>query len=187
MRCPDHPAYNGIRELSKRKCSGCGAVRMEYLHRIKKKKSQSKGTHLSISTPGFNCTLAHLLTEIALFISYGPLPKYFWRKGASTQTIRNQFQKTFMIINGMLQRRGRQDVDFVRQFSQFIRNSYSHVKVANIVEAMENEHKTEVDKEERGIEMEKEKGEAFIDKSALNIFLDEELLNGETKEKSGTS
>lgn len=184
MRCPDHSAYNGQRELTKRKCSGCAAVRMEYLDRLKKNKSTSKGTHRSISTSGMNCTLAHLLTEIALFVSYGPLPKYFWRKGASSETIRTQFQKTYGIINGMLKRQGE---DMIISMSRFLRNSYSHLKINTIVEEMEKEHSAEVAKEERGKEAEKAKGDAVINKGGLNMFLDEELLDGETKEKLRTS
>ena len=184
MRCPEHPAYTGQRKLTKRKCSGCVAVRMEYLDRLKKNKSTSKGTHRSISTSGMNCTLAHLLTEIALFVSYGPLPQYFWRKGASTETIRSQFQKTYGIICGMLKRQGE---DMIVSMSRFLRNSYSHLKINTIVEEMEREHNIEVAKEERGIAAEKEKKEAVINKNGLNMFLDEELLNGATKEKSGTS
>lgn len=184
MRCPDHSSYNGQRKLTKRKCSGCVAVRMEYLDRLKKNKSTSKGTHRSISTPGMNCTLAHLLTEIALFISYGPLPQYFWRKGVSTETIRSQFQKTYGVIAGMFKR---QSEDMIRSMSQFLRNSYSHLKINNIVEEMAHEHNIEVEKEKRGIEAEKEKGEAIVNTNGLNMFLDEELLDGATKEEFRSS
>lgn len=184
MRCPDHTAYKGQRELTKRKCSGCAAVRMEYLDRLKKNKSTSKGTHRSISTPGINCTLAHLLTEIALFVSYGPLSQYFWRKGVSSETIRTQFQKTYGIVSGMLRRQGE---DMIVSMSRFLRNSYSHLKINTIVDDMQNEHNIEVAKEERGIEAEKQKGEAVINKGGLNMFLDKELLDGATKKEFRSS
>lgn len=195
FHCRDHPKYNGTYEV-KRTCGGCEAVRLEYTTQVKaaeerrldkkrlkeqrleeKRKARAAGTgHLpSLTTPGFKCGVGHLAGEIAVLMSYGHQPPYFWKQKVSTSPgVKDLFKSTMILARRFYDNR-----------TEDTRSMYAYLWQV-CMPGMNSVHKKSVDvefriKEQREESKPEEKAEAtplFAGKT-YNPFLDDEDPYGE--------
>lgn len=97
MKCEKHPTYSGYKK-PKRDCAKCLKV-------WKTKQKEIGNKYSSITTPGFNCGIVHLLCEISTVMVYGKQPGGFWRKNTPVKKeIKQHYQKMFRLLSGWRKR-----------------------------------------------------------------------------------
>lgn len=115
MHCATHPKYKGDNEIKRlATCGGCRKVRLAYVAGMQERKNKGKGGQFSITSPGFRCGIAHLLSELGCVILFGQQPPFFWRAGVRADPrAKEHYKKTLSYINGVLNR----DKDLYKQIS----------------------------------------------------------------------